>query len=89
MELLEGTRFQKKPLLLEVWSNAEGCEGCVHLDLAEAWCNLQGLPCAVNPILSFQHAIPGMACMGAGYDNGLLPGIDPIEEIDEGKTPDD
>ncbi|EJP13101.1 hypothetical protein [Leptospira interrogans] len=59
--------LKNKHRLVEVWSNVEGCIGCIHLDKENAWCNLQGLPCTVNPILSFQNAIPGMACMGAGY----------------------
>ncbi|RHX89888.1 hypothetical protein [Leptospira stimsonii] len=71
---------KKKRWLMEVWSNTKGCEGCIHLNKKESWCNLQGLPCTVNPILSFQNALPGLACMGAGYDDGLLPGIDFMDD---------
>lgn len=50
----------------ELWSDTTECIGCKHLN--EIWCDLAGLPCTVNPILSFQHALIGMACMGAGRE---------------------
>lgn len=53
--------------LVEVWTNIEACHDCYHINEKEAWCNLQGLPCTVNPILSFQMGIVGMACMGAAH----------------------
>ncbi|EMK22417.1 hypothetical protein LEP1GSC008_0605 [Leptospira kirschneri serovar Bulgarica str. Nikolaevo] len=34
----------------------------------------------MNPIFSFKNGLPGMACMGVGYDNGLLPGINSTED---------
>lgn len=54
---------------LSYWTEAgETCGGCVHR--AKDWCDLQGLPCNVNPILTLRHGMIGMACMGAGagYD---------------------
>jgi hypothetical protein len=45
------------------WLSHE-CHGCKHRN--GAWCDLQGLPCTVNPILTFRHGMIGMACMGLG-----------------------
>jgi hypothetical protein len=53
--------------IVERWETAEACDGCKHLD--GCWCDLQGLPCTVNPILTFRHGMIGMACMGAGYES--------------------
>ncbi len=53
--------------LVELWETSEGCDGCKHFNTKENWCNSQSLPCAVNPILSFQKGIIGMACMGVGF----------------------
>lgn len=47
------------------WTDISSCYGC--LDRDGDWCKL-GLPCAVNPILSFRHGMPGMACMGLGFN---------------------
>jgi hypothetical protein len=47
------------------WTSHE-CHGCKHRK--GAWCDLQGLPCTVNPVLSFRCGMVGMACMGAGRD---------------------
>ena len=47
------------------WSDISACQGCIYLSVKESWCNLQGLPCTVNPILTFQNGDLGMACMGA------------------------
>jgi hypothetical protein len=54
------------PEVAEYWQ-PEGCEGCRHL--RGDWCSLQELPAAVNPILSYRQGMPGMACMGAGYES--------------------
>ncbi|WP_141638401.1 hypothetical protein [Leptospira weilii] len=62
--------FEKEPWLRKVWANVEACGGCVHLN--KSWCNLQGLPCTVNPIVSFRTGFPGMACMGTGYESRKL-----------------
>ena len=51
----------------EWWTDTSGCHGCGHLDANQSWCNLQGLPCTVNPITSYQAGMLGMACMGLGY----------------------
>lgn len=42
------------------------CNGCIHR--RGSWCTLQALPCVVNPILTVRHSMPGMACMGVGYE---------------------
>jgi hypothetical protein len=51
---------------LEFWANTHACEGCNHID--EDWCMLTQLPCTVNPIVTFQHGMIGMACQGVGYN---------------------
>lgn len=53
--------------MVDYWTkdNAEEtCSGCVHRD--GDWCKSEGLPCSINPVLTFQYSIAGMACMGAG-----------------------
>jgi hypothetical protein len=52
----------------ELWSDTTECNGCIHLDKKGSWCNLQGLPCCVNPILTFRQGMIGMACMGTGKE---------------------
>lgn len=47
------------------WLSHE-CHGCIHRK--GGWCDLQGLPCTVNPYLTFKHGMIGMACMGAGRE---------------------
>lgn len=54
------------PQAAQWWTRDNACIGCKHLD--GQWCTLQGLPASVNPILSFREGLPGMACMGAGYE---------------------
>lgn len=44
----------------------ESCGGCAHRD--KDWCNSFGLPCNVNPTLTFYDNILSMACGGAGYE---------------------
>lgn len=57
--------FAKKNTdMIKYWNDASACNGCVYLD--GNWCKSHSLPCTVNPVLSFKHAIKGMACMGAG-----------------------
>ena len=46
---------------IEFWTGHE-CGPCDQVD--GDWCNLQGLPCTVNPILTFKHGYIGFACMG-------------------------
>lgn len=51
---------------VDYWNDSgETCYGCIYND--NAWCSLQSLPCTVNPVLTFQHNLVGMACMGVGY----------------------
>jgi len=55
--------------MVNYWSRdnvEETCSGCKHRD--GDWCKLQGLPCNVNPILTFDNNLIGMACMGVGYE---------------------
>lgn len=40
----------------------ESCSGCVNKD--GDWCKAVGLPCNVNPVLTFSIGLIGMACMG-------------------------
>lgn len=48
------------------WMPEERCQGCANR--RGGWCALQQLPCSVNPILTVQHSVPGMACMGLGRE---------------------
>lgn len=48
------------------WTDSRECSGCKHR--RGTWCQLQQLPCTVNPILSYRHGAAGMACMGAGRE---------------------
>lgn len=54
--------------MVKVWSKDrdETCKGCAHR--VKDWCNSFGLPCTVNPHLTFNDNIMGMACGGAGYE---------------------
>lgn len=55
--------------MVKYWSEEnvdETCYGCKHRD--GDWCKLQELPCNVNPVLTFNEGIIGMACCGAGYE---------------------
>ncbi len=55
----------------EAWEDTSVCHACKHLS-EDGWCELHGLPCTVNPVLSFSLGIPGMACMGLGFENKQL-----------------
>lgn len=48
--------------LVDYWTNCSGCGNCINKD--KDWCKLQELPCCVNPILTYQHNVIGLACMG-------------------------
>lgn len=52
------------------WNNAVGCikDGKLCKHFQNNWCALQGLPCSVNPVLTFRSGMIGMACMGAGFE---------------------
>lgn len=50
------------------WTDTDGCNGCQHLD--GNWCSLMRLPCTVNPYLSYNYGMVGMACAGAGKSIG-------------------
>lgn len=41
------------------------CTDCAYA--RGGWCREQALPCAVSPVLTLRHSVPGMACMGAGF----------------------
>ena len=49
------------------WDDVSGCYGCMYLNNKEAWCDLMGLPCTVNPFLSFRYGMVGMACCGTSF----------------------
>lgn len=54
--------------MVDYWSKDnidETCAGCINKD--GDWCRWSGLPCNVNPILTFNDGIIGMACLGMGY----------------------
>lgn len=44
----------------------ERCSDCRHS--RGGWCIANGLPCSVNPYLTRRTGVPGMACMGAGFE---------------------
>lgn len=48
------------------WCDKSECFGCKHL--RGSWCELQELPCTVNPYLTIKHGMIDMACMGAGRE---------------------
>lgn len=75
-EWQECSKSKHHQWVVEYWSGHEGCGRCVHLDKQNSWCTLQGLPCSVNPILSFKYGMLGMACMGAGKEE---PPMKPIQ----------
>lgn len=64
----------KKKYLIAIWTDKSDCEDCIHLDVGNAWCKLIGLPCTVNPIITFKEGVVGMACMGLGK-NKLQPNL--------------
>lgn len=51
--------------VVDRWSDHGECGDCIHKD--GDWCVLSGLPVTINPILTMDHGMIGMACMGAGY----------------------
>lgn len=51
--------------VVEYWSDASGCQGCIHAD--GDWCTAVQLPCAINPLLTMRHGMIGMACAGTGH----------------------
>lgn len=54
--------------LVEYWkATPETCLDCKNN--ADNWCSYADLPCTVNPILTFNHAIKGLACQGIGFKN--------------------
>lgn len=67
---------------VEYWTSPEACENCIHRD--DDWCQLMELPITVNPILTMDHGMIGMACMGAGKE---LPGQKEIEFEEETQLP--
>lgn len=61
----------KDQQVVDWWTSHEGCfddgDGdCRHRD--GDWCCLMQLPASVNPRLTYNLGMIGMACMGAGYE---------------------
>lgn len=52
------------PKQSELWSDLSGCDGCMHLDAANIWCDLCAAPATRNPVLNML----GMACCGIGFE---------------------
>lgn len=53
--------------IVRIWSTpSEVCHNCDNRDYD--WCNHVGLPCTVNPVLTFQENLIGLACMGVGFE---------------------
>jgi len=57
---------EKDPIILSFWYADVHCFSCAHCD--GDWCTLAGLPCSVNPYLSFNYGMPGLACIGGGFE---------------------
>lgn len=57
-------RKSAQPELATFWAREHECHDCLHR--SGGWCQLQQLPCTVNPILTFRTDYPGLACMGLG-----------------------
>lgn len=48
---------------VEMWSTPDGpCLNCPYRD--NDWCTAISLPCTINPILTFQFGMLGLACGG-------------------------
>lgn len=54
--------------LVAYWTDGGDCGDCRYLDAAKQWCGSCGLPCTVNPIITFSEGLVGMACRGIGYE---------------------
>jgi hypothetical protein len=50
----------------DYYSNLFECVDCKHFQ--NGWCGYASLPCGVNPVLTFQQGIVGMACLGVGHE---------------------
>jgi hypothetical protein len=49
-----------------LWARGyEVCHGCALR--RGGWCTFMGLPCTVNPVLTFRQGDVGMACMGTNF----------------------
>lgn len=54
--------------LIKYWTaSPKTCQDCKNN--TDNWCSFADLPCTVNPILTFNHAIKGLACQGIGFEN--------------------
>jgi hypothetical protein len=51
----------------EFYGNFFECVDCRHFN--NGWCDNIGLPCGVNPIMTFKYGHVGMACQGMGYES--------------------
>jgi len=57
---------EKNPSAARIWAHSSECNGCIHR--RGGWCKKIGLPCTVNPYLTFKTGSVGMACMGLDYE---------------------
>lgn len=55
---------RKAPHVAEYWGDTDGCDDCIHLDSANAWCTTCEAPATRNPVLNTL----GMACCGFGFE---------------------
>ncbi len=69
----------------EYYTNISECFGCKHFQ--KGWCASTSLPCGVNPVLTFQFGMVGMACQGLGFES--TEGIKSVIEFDTPVFPDD
>lgn len=67
----------------EYYSNLYECVDCKHFQ--NGWCGYASLPCGVNPVLTFQHGMVGMACQGVGHE--LIDGTQIEMEFEQSDLP--
>jgi hypothetical protein len=59
--------------LVGYWTDISACYKCDQRK--KDWCNLQGLPVTINPYLTMDYGILGMACMGLYRSNDYQPDL--------------
>lgn len=67
----------------DYYSNLCECVDCRHFQ--NGWCAYASLPCGVNPVLTFQHGMVGMACQGLGHE--LIDGTQIEMEFEQWDLP--
>ena len=66
-EKWKSLNIEKDKKLVSRWTKTTKCKGCEFI--SEDWCILQGLPCTVDPRITFSTGKVGMACRGVIYNS--------------------